>query len=355
MNSYFLCRTQYENLGDLIINKMLVDELCRHGKVFVNTATVPQSFSKPLLSSNKSIDVSSIGENINSSFNLFSFFLRKNIKLCTSSPGPVFDSVKRSLRYRFLTFISNRLYNLFGVQRYYIGVCCSNLAITKADFYSYEKAELYARSLNSVEYLKKYIGNKHVNYIPDLCFLLHYQVKPNLKKKITIFDIRLSDNNNAELLQWCTSMAEKFLIHNFTIIIYYQVERDYNAAKGLYELLKGRNVVFRENIVWYEDMDFYADKMYVVSNRLHSLLIGAAYDVFPICLYQESISTAKLKDVFLSSFTDKLPIMYENGAIPECNLLEMYEGKIEVLRQEYSRNALLCREVINSIITNRNK
>ena len=35
-NFYFLCITQPSNLGDLIINKMLVDELCRYGKVYVD-------------------------------------------------------------------------------------------------------------------------------------------------------------------------------------------------------------------------------------------------------------------------------------------------------------------------------
>lgn len=48
MNSYFICATQPTNLGDLVINKMLVDELCRYGKVFVDAYGLPEEFTKYL-------------------------------------------------------------------------------------------------------------------------------------------------------------------------------------------------------------------------------------------------------------------------------------------------------------------
>lgn len=57
MNTYFICATQYTNLGDLMINKLLIEELCKYGKVYVDASSVPSSFKKPLLENPNSIDV----------------------------------------------------------------------------------------------------------------------------------------------------------------------------------------------------------------------------------------------------------------------------------------------------------
>lgn len=57
MNSYFICATQPTNLGDLVINKMLVDELCRYGKVFVDAYGLPEEFTKYLFENKNAVDV----------------------------------------------------------------------------------------------------------------------------------------------------------------------------------------------------------------------------------------------------------------------------------------------------------
>ena len=57
MNSYFICATQPSNLGDLIINKMLIDELCRYGNVYVDAYGIPAEFKSIILRNNNAIDV----------------------------------------------------------------------------------------------------------------------------------------------------------------------------------------------------------------------------------------------------------------------------------------------------------
>lgn len=355
MNSYFYCRTQYENLGDLIINKMLIDELCMYGTVYINSKTVPHSFISPLLINPKVIDLfktyNFINEEDISIFKLLCFLKKNRVRISTSSPGPVFDGRRGTLRFRTMTFLLHWAFSLFEVKRSYIGVCCSNLAFDQKKFYANnEISYYYLRSKESVNYLKKYISADRVKYIPDLCFLLKYQVKPAPKKKIAIFDIRISDENEIDILKWCTKIAHEFSKQNFVVIVYYQVERDFVAAEKLLSAIKCANPSFRKNIVWYDDMDFYADKMFVVSNRLHSLLIGAAYDVYPICLFQESVQTLKLRDVINSSFSTQLPILFEDGNLPVGDFIEFYNKYKGALKKEYAYNAELCRRVVREIV-----
>ena len=57
MNSYFICATQPTNVGDLVINKMLIDELCRYGTVYVDACGLPSDFKNVLLQHANAVDV----------------------------------------------------------------------------------------------------------------------------------------------------------------------------------------------------------------------------------------------------------------------------------------------------------
>lgn len=354
MNSFFVCRTQYENLGDLIINKMLIDELALYGTVYIDTTTVPDSFKHTLLDQSEVVEVRFLEDRkwFRSSIVLLKFFRQNGIRLYTSSPGPVFGSVVESFKYQLVSFLTNRFFSLFGIKRHYIGTCCSHLVCGKRDFHSNEIAYYYLRSNISVDYLRRYVPKKRIKYIPDLCFLLHYQVKSSAKKNVVIIDIRKPDSGEETLIQWCVNITRAFTEQGFEVIVYYQVERDYCFAQRIYGAIVSQKVSFQSNIVWYDNMDFYADKKFVISNRLHSLLIGAAYDCFPICLYQNSVHTAKLKDVFSSAFSDDMPILYENGAVPIGNLADLFDKYGGLLKEEYSENAGLCRQIISDIVGN---
>lgn len=56
MNIFFICASRYDNLGDLIINKLLIDELCTYGTVYVDTYHVPFHFVNYLLSNSNAVD-----------------------------------------------------------------------------------------------------------------------------------------------------------------------------------------------------------------------------------------------------------------------------------------------------------
>ena len=90
--------------------------------------------------------------------------------------------------------------------------------------------------------------------------------------------------------------------------------------------------------------------MFVISNRMHSLLIGTAFGAYPICLYQESAATIKIKHVFKSSFSSNLPIIYSDGELPVILFDELYNQNIEQIGEEFKKNSELCRSTIESIM-----
>ena len=352
MNCLFICRAQYENLGDLLINKLLVDELCKYGKVYIDSYNIPANFLEPLLDNDNVIDVygeygvtSKKGKL--SQLQMAFFCKKKNIRIITDSPGPLL-STKISGVNVVSGKLRNLIYHAVGCRMLGIGKCFSSFISKKvpvnkihADFY-------YVRSNESVTYLREQLGENKVKYIPDLCFLLKRNHQTVKKKNIAIFDIRLIKNADEKILQRCKTIIELLLQDGYKVILYYQVQRDYDTMMRLYKFIDNPNVEVRQNIVWYNDLDFYMGKKYVFSNRLHSLLIGVAFGAYPVCLYEESIETLKLKHVLHSSFGLDLPIIFSDSEMIDYH--NLYEANIDKVNAKFIQNANNCSEIISEIV-----
>ena len=98
----------------------------------------------------------------------------------------------------------------------------------------------------------------------------------------------------------------------------------------------------------HNDLDFYMGKKYVFSNRLHSLLIGVAFGAYPVCLYEESIETLKLKHVLHSSFGLDLPIIFSDSEMIDYH--NLYEANIDKVNAKFIQNANNCSEIISEIV-----
>lgn len=352
MNSYFICATQPSNLGDLIINKMLIDELCRYGNVYVDAYGIPAEFKSIILRNNNAIDVDGYLNitvkrfGIKNVLRLIKLVNNNKIKLLTQTPGPMHKLHGRTrLGFRVIYC----LFRVLGVSIKHYGNCCSNSIASETSLAGMFTGDYYLRSYESINYAQKYAGNCRCEYIPDLAFLLHFHVNSSLKRKkdVIAFNVRFSPNSDKELLKnKSISIINAFTNKGFYVDIYFQVHSDITIAKEIYnDVLHNPKVMFRESIVWYDDMDFYADKRYVVSNRLHSLLVGCVYGATPIALMDNNPQQSKIKDVFYSSFnTTKNIIDLSNY---ESLNLEHFDTDISKLVEE---NARLCRDTINKSI-----
>lgn len=352
INTYFVCATLYDNLGDLIINKMLIDELCKYGKVYVDTYHVPVHFSKHLLVNPNTIDVyanyhvSAKRVGIGNMFRYYSFLKNNMIGLVTRSPGPVSEpNLKIRLGFKLVNYIAK----LSGAKVAYFGNCCS-AHIPKNEILRNNGAnQIFMRSNASVNFAKKFLDN--VDYIPDMAYLLPIHKNPKTVKKV-IVDYRSSENENDESLTELQILISEFRKRGYAVEIYYQVASDKDHADLLYSKLKDEGVTFRSNIVWFDDLDYYKDKSFVISNRLHSLITGAAYGAIPIARISSDYTMLKIKHVFNSSFSDNLNSYL--GVESKINVSYLIENENTIrssLYEEMLSNHDLCEMTILQYLT----
>lgn len=352
-NFYFICASSYDNLGDLIINKMLIDELCKYGRVYVDAYHVPEHFSKYLLENPNTVDVysnyrvSAKRISLSNLFNFFTFLRSKKVRLITRSPGPIIEpNAKIRMGFRII----NCLARFAGSRITYFGNCCSAQLSRDEALKSNGVQNVFMRSIASVEYAKKYF--KNVDYIPDMAFLLH-TYKNNSVKKTVLVDYRPSENDNAESIQELQSLVSQFKEYGYEIELYYQVVSDKEHSQFLFNDLGNEYITFRSDTLWYDDLDFYKGKSFVISNRLHSLLIGAAFGVIPIARISSDHKMLKIKHVFQSSFSSTLNSWCGIESKIDIPSLVKNESIIrDTLSKEMRHNHILCEEVIRKHVAN---
>lgn len=356
MNFYFLCATQYSNLGDLVINKMLVEELCLHGKVFIDALHAPEKFKSILLEHPNAIDVTGqygVSLKKNNLLQVCRLIKKNDIKLYTESPGPLGGAPSHiSLLFRIIHFFVKR----YGAHVVKIGNCCS-LAQQKKQKISLNGVEhFYVRSEESVNYLNSQFDNI-ASYIPDLACLLRYRVKlPYTKKRKVAINLRCEPKEKDARLKECQTLIKLFANKGFQIIIYCQVKSDKEFAEQLYKNSSYiDNVSLEENQLCYGNLDFYSDISYVISNRLHSLLFGCMYNCIPIAYGIRNYKCTKIKHVFSNIFDNKHNIFIYNDIQQIPNVLVNEKELRDIVRLSIDQSAKECRSVIETIVKNYQK
>lgn len=354
VNTYYICATQTNNLGDLMINKMLVDELCKYGKVYLDVFGIPDEFKYPLLKNKNVIDTSTFGFtvkrlSINNLYKYIVFLKKNNVKLITRSPGPLEEPSKK-VRLGFS--IINKIANLFKVRVVYFGNCCSEALSNSHKLKSTYMNEIYVRSQNSLEYAKKFISCT-MSYIPDMAYLM---VTPKVyeKKKIVIVDYREVADANEVSIADLRLIVRDFRLLGYAVELYYQVKSDKEGMLSLYDLLKDEGVKMRQDLLWYDDIEeYYSDKAFVISNRLHSLLFGAVYGVIPIARISNDPHISKIMHVFRSSLSE---LFYNNIYLDKpLNVRNLVDNEVlyrNILRSNMKYNRNKCSEVINKVLRN---
>lgn len=300
-NIYFICATQYSNLGDLMINKMLIDELCRYGKVYLDASNAPADFKKPLCEHPNVIDLTADHFSVKklSLINFIKFFktIKDNrIKLITRSPGPL-NGTSKIVRYAFS--IINIIARCAGAKVVYFGNCCSEASYSNRPLQSIRTNTIYLRSQVSVNHAKKYLSCP-ISYIPDMAYLMSPKCATKKLNKVAV-DFRLPQDHRDQVIADIKGIVRQFISEGYTVELYYQVKGDRSYAENLYQVLKPLGVTFRDELVWFNDLSYYADKAYVVSNRLHSLLFGAVYGVLPLARISDDSLLSKIEHVFRTS------------------------------------------------------
>lgn len=353
MISYFLCITQPSNLGDLIINKMLVMELSQYGKVFVDCKNTPREFADFLVEGGDNIiDTYKCGGITVKQGNLFKWsdFLKKEkIDIYVTSPGPFMykENILKSLYFKTIHFALNAL----NIESYKIGNCCSQAISENRKIALPKNTIAYLRSKSSVELLQSK-GENGFHFIPDLAFLLHQYVIPSEKSNIVAMSFRKVDNKDEFLVSLKTVIS--FLQNlNFNIEFYYQVDADKAFNEELCGMFDSERVSFLPKKIWYDSLSYYENKKFVVSNRLHSLITGAVYGALPIAIVNSESKVRKIEEVFECSFENYKYHIVESGSVPNLNyIVDKYKTLKESIEADVRRNCQLCKEVIANISSN---
>lgn len=351
MNIYYLCLTQQSNMGDLVINRMLIQELGKYGTVYVDCYGVSKKFKQYILESQNTIDVyKEYGVSLKKGKLIkFAYFTKQfNVRLFVQSPGPIAEPnsfwTKTYLRIVYKWVKANR------IPFYRIGSCCSAIMARKGMLHNCNVSCYFLRAKNTVEYMKS-LGYNNVDYIPDLAYLLPSETF-SVKKKKAAINFREIKTDLSTFMSWIKDVVSLLISNGYTVELYYQVQQDKIFMQAIFDNLNNYNVVFREEILWFDRVDYYADKDLVVSNRLHSLLIGASYGAIPIAYIDTDVLIAKVKDIFQSSFDGKcFNYITTNRSLDVIKKAlknkEKYQKQISYI---FRRNKSLCQNTIKLII-----
>ncbi|MEG3658575.1 polysaccharide pyruvyl transferase family protein [Arenibacter palladensis] len=354
----FLVATQYDNLGDLIINKCLIDELTKHVDLHIDTYNTSEEFIKCFESNSK---VNFLKKSYGFSFKnasllkyLFSDKVRFNYLF--KSPGPIGYAKSSGIEDRIRGFVFNQIFKTAhnkGCKSYVIG---SEVHLrNESEVKGYQKFSKYfykhlVRSKANVKFLKS-IGIDQADYIPDLCFLLYDKVSRNTNRtKVGISFRDLQDDKlNENIVRSVKTYVDFYLSKGQNVVFFYQVKRDYQYTKDLFSAYKGTaGVSFMEKCLGFEDIAAYSSFESVISNRLHVLLLGFIHNSMTVPLINDNDSTNKIKGIYTSigSSTQPITMLSESQLKNSDSTLKQLMEETELINEEQNR---MCKQRISEI------
>ncbi len=357
MKIYFLVATQHDNLGDLLINKMLIDELSIYGDIYVDMAGLPQKFKDHLLEKE---NVNDFEVTYGGSLKRQSMFkMLTKIKLdfdyYFKSPGPSggedykFSQIIKRLviTYQFRSLSKSGLkLNLIGND-----ITIKNKFNTWSERYSNGFFDnTLVRSRQNVKKLKEANVN-NVDYIPDVAFLFNDYSNTVTKKKVLISLRNLNDLDYDKKIEEYLSQAIPFFISKgLEVCFFHQVESDKDYNEFLYNKFKKLNCNIISDCIWYNDIvDTYSESVYLITNRLHVMILGIVHHVIPFLILKDDAKTSKINRILsdnnieclISDSIDNVREHYENQSKLKSQIIDIARD-----------NKVLCKEKI-SIIFNR--
>lgn len=360
---FYSAYTNNDNVGDLLINKMQIEEYARYGEVYVDTCNMPETFTKILLDGNA---------NIKDFYRVYRKSYRKNpygvIKLLkkegfthfTKSPGPYAELKMpiNTLAKRLIGWAGYAYAKHCGMKVIAIGVDVNFPERGFLGWLNRKYFSLYDRILLRSEQNEKRLRNtlSNVGFIPDMAFLYNTEISDDITERQRIALSFRETTHPKHLLKQLEDVARIAEQNRWDIDILHQVETDKAYAETLYEQLKSEHIHLKKELVWYKDLDIYKNYNFVISNRLHALLIGACYGAIPVALICENKKEEKIANIFHSSFSEKLLAHIDKDDISERleSIIENIQAENEQIKLNISAQQALCRQTIADTIYNQN-
>lgn len=317
MKLFYSAYTCKGNTGDIIINKLQIEEYARYGEVYVDCTGMPNKFYNTIFDTKnpnikdfvKCFGLNYRGKNM---LRALKIMQKENFTHFTKSPGP-YSYIKlpfNTFLIRIIGAFGFWLAGMFGMKVIAMGVDLNYKQEPKwlqrlNNFYFNIYDQIGIRSYKNQQELSQNLRN--VIYVPDMAFLysvLSDSFKTSDSRRIAL-SFRKVENEEC-FIEKIKIICNFFLGKKYEIDIVYQVDEDKSFCQRIFNTLNENSIHFVDTLIDYYSLDIYTKYDFVISNRLHVLLIAAISGAVPYGLVMQSVKENKILNVFSSIFESRL-------------------------------------------------
>lgn len=342
---FYQTKTEFNNTGDTLINKALLDTLREYGKLQCNCSKdIPERFLKQLqIKEDEKIHCKNELQFVLNIL-LKSIKKDKNDKVyIVSGLGHNFGGgFKKSAR-NIVASILFMIYRLFGVRIVRIGSSIG--PITKVLGFT-EKIrsipinEYFVRDTQSLELCHK-IGIKKAKLCPDMSWLYLKGQERKINETTTVIlnprDWGNKSQENETILRIGEILKEfnKKMNKKMKLIFLYQVKKDKDISKRMYDHFKDtyQSEFVEEQVNLDTAKEYYCKASYNISDRMHSLLLGYKYGALPVAVI-DTDKNVKIGQTFKDANLEKL-------------IIDIYKGKTENVLQILENKDMLMNKLLD--------
>ncbi|MBX2921987.1 MAG: polysaccharide pyruvyl transferase family protein [Chitinophagaceae bacterium] len=323
---FFQGNTQYENTGDVLINKSFIVLIKKYAQLIINDKEMPDWY------------VASLGltkeECISDRGSHFYLYLagkalmsrlgvaKNTVYLIGGAPGHEFGSSVSKAVKNFIIAILYFILRVCGAQIFRLGFSIGPIgkAVGVSEkFRSVFMNQYFVRDSLSLS-LCHQIGINKARFFPDLAWLYQPNRTTSFTKNKIVLSFRhsvldeSSDDQYLERLKANLFFMLQSVSEKYSIEVLYQVKRDLEFCGKLYDELKNvMPVTFRQEQVTLETAEAaYGGACCILTNRLHVALLGYKYGGLPLIL-TDSESHLKIKGIYTDAGMGYLLLDVNNG------------------------------------------
>ncbi|WP_084514101.1 polysaccharide pyruvyl transferase family protein [Salipiger mucosus] len=310
MNVYFSLATQFENLGDEMINTLLLREVSKRCRLVLFAGSAPNWYVKSVTR-----EINEVGHRVDIIHDKTKYIRQLMLAGCFSpgttillSCGDVSAKGSSSRKSLVMNFLSRLPFLTFAQ------VGASRLAIHDTDVPWLKRTSIRSGKISVRDRYSKAELAKHdirADLVPDLAFLM--QCSPSPAGRRVVIMLREPGNNQDEFSKLIAQIVGKLKAEGYNPEFAWQVDRDSDFNRKL-ATMTNCDILYipgagqdRKS----EALDSYSNAPYIISNRLHGLLIAASQGAIPIALLDDRerkvrgvLEHAELGDLILSTDTD---------------------------------------------------
>ncbi|WYL97343.1 MAG: polysaccharide pyruvyl transferase family protein [Gloeotrichia echinulata IR180] len=329
---FFRINTQYENLGDLIINKTLLENLRKYGNLVINIKGVPEWFSQELhIKDDYKVCKYKIEFSILLLLFAFKYLFQANSKVYfVLTPGHHSDDTSNTPRllHEFRLIANFLLLKIMGVRICRFGASIGPFSKVGQIREKWQSKLMYFYSVRDTK-AKDYANQIEINKVelfPDLAWNMQVPYESNTLLKLddqeyVIFSFREYykdfDITNLYRNMLLTTLDEivKTVCSKWQkkLVISYQVEFDYDLCRDISNKYKDEcELIFIDKKIdsqsWY---NLYSRSYMIFSNRLHVLIFAMVCGSIPVAVV-DSLTHDKITGVFSDAGLMRLLINISN-------------------------------------------